>query len=77
MLALYDAFACSARSDRLTSGVIDRATALRARYGFKTPDALHHACAIDAGADAFVTGDANLARCWENAVEVMSVLSPP
>jgi len=35
------------------SRMFDRATELRAQHGFKTPDAIHLASAIEAGADAF------------------------
>ena len=46
--------------------------ALRARHGFKTPDAIHRATAIEAGAEAFLTGDAGLATCTDVSVEVFS-----
>lgn len=46
---------------------VDRAVAeaaadLRVRYNFKTPDALQVATALQAGCQAFLTGDAELAR---------------
>lgn len=41
---------------------VETAAELRARYGIKTPDALHLATAIQAGADAFVSEDALLGR---------------
>jgi predicted nucleic acid-binding protein len=74
LLATYDAFFTRARLQvvDVSATAIDRATELRARYGFKTPDAIHLACAIVAGADVFVTGDANLARCTELPVEIVS-----
>jgi len=74
LLATYGAFFTRARLEVVDVGVtaIDRATELRARYGFKTPDAIHLACAIVARADVFVTGDANLARCTEIPVEIVS-----
>lgn len=37
----------------LTAGVFDRATQLRADHGFKTPDALHLAAAIEASCGRF------------------------
>ncbi len=43
--------------------MVELATELRARHGFKTPDALHIATALDASADVFVTGDRALERC--------------
>lgn len=74
LLATYDAFFTRARIEvvEITAAVIDRATELRARHGFKTPDAVHLACAIEAGADGFVTGDAALARCTDIRVDVVS-----
>ncbi|MBK6536177.1 MAG: type II toxin-antitoxin system VapC family toxin [Deltaproteobacteria bacterium] len=55
----------------LSPGVIERATVLRARHGFKTPDALHLASAIEMGASVFLTGDRTLARCDEINVEII------
>src|SRR5258705_9780688 len=55
----------------ISSGVIERATNLRAAHGFKTPDAIHLATAIDEQADTFLTGDAALARCRDIHVEVI------
>lgn len=51
--------------------VIEIATELRAKYGFRTPDALHLATAIVEGADGMLTGDRSLARCTEVHVEVL------
>lgn len=51
--------------------VIDRATDLRVRYGFKAPDSIHLASAMVRGADLFLTGDAAFARCSEIKVEVV------
>jgi hypothetical protein len=50
----------------------ERATELRARYGFRSPDAIHLATAIDAGAIVFITGDASLTRCADVAVDVLT-----
>lgn len=74
LLATYDAFFARRRLVVLdvSAPVIDRATDLRVRYGFKTPDAIHLACAIHAGSDAFVTRDAALARCTDLRVELVS-----
>jgi predicted nucleic acid-binding protein len=60
----------------LTAAVVDRATELRAKYGFKSPDALHLASAVECGAAAFWTGDASLARCGEVAVVMISASTP-
>src|SRR2546421_202086 len=45
----------------LSSQVMDRATDIRARHGFKTPDAIHLAAALVAGCDVFLTNDHRLA----------------
>ena len=50
---------------------LERATLLRARYGFRTPDAIHLAAAIDSGCDLFLTNDSQLARCQEITVEAV------
>jgi predicted nucleic acid-binding protein len=56
----------------VSSAALDRATELRARHGFKVPDAIHLATAIEAGADAFLTGDANLVKCPDLHVELLT-----
>lgn len=45
--------------------VIDEAAELRAKYNFKTPDAIHLAAAITSGCDVFYTNDHRLDRCTE------------
>jgi len=74
ILATYDAFFTRARLTivDVTAAVLDRATELRARHGFKVPDAIHLASAIEAGADVFLTGDAGLAKCPDVRVEIVS-----
>jgi len=74
LLAKYEAFFARRRLivAEVTPAVIERATDLRARYGFKTPDALHLATAIEERADLFLTGDDALARCAEIQVEVLA-----
>jgi predicted nucleic acid-binding protein len=64
VLDAYDTFFSSnrlvlAEIDRL---VIERATGLRAQGGFKTPDAIHLATAIQEEATVFLTGDTELVR---------------
>lgn len=71
LLARYDAAIASARTIDVTAAIIDRATNLRAKYGFRSPDAIHLATAIDCGAGSFVTGDASLARCTEVPVALL------
>jgi predicted nucleic acid-binding protein len=72
LLARYDATFTNARIVEVTAAIIERATELRARYGFRSPDAIHLATAIDGGADVFLTGDTELARCTEIAVNVLA-----
>ena len=45
----------------LPAPVYDRATEIRARLGYGLADSLHLAAAIEAGCDAFLTADAQLA----------------
>lgn len=72
-LALYDTFFAAAELQLLDvdDAVIEKATELRAKLNVKTPDAIHLASAIVAGASVFLTGDQALARCKDVAVEVM------
>ena len=72
LLARYDAAFARTRVVDVTAAIIERATELRARYGFRSPDAIHLATAIDEGADVFITGDAALARCTEIAIDVLT-----
>ncbi len=53
----------------LSRDVVDRATIIRARYGFKTPDALHLAAAVISTCDIFLTNDRRLARFAELPIE--------
>lgn len=55
----------------VTAAVVERATELRARYNLKTPDSLHYATAVEAGAAVFLTGDRGLSRCSDIPVEVL------
>ena len=71
-LQVYDSFFAARDVELLevTDLVLERATELRAKYGFRTPDAIHLASAIEAKTDIFLTGDADLARCKEMIVEI-------
>lgn len=73
LLTSYDSF--FVHSDlfvaEVTAEVLEFATRLRADHGFRTPDAIHLATAIGAGAATFLTGDANLARCPGIKVEII------
>lgn len=65
LLADYDAF--FARPDLilvpLSTAVVDLATAIRARHGLKTPDALQAACCLQLGDEhLFLTGDKSFRR---------------
>ncbi len=60
-----------AESVPLSRVVVDRATELRAQYGFRTPDALHLAAAIISGCDVFLTNDRRLCRCTDIQVEAL------
>jgi predicted nucleic acid-binding protein len=73
LLERYDALFGAGRVAVLdvSAAVIDRATHVRARHGFRSPDAIHLATAIDCGASSFWTGDAALARCTDIAVVVL------
>lgn len=55
----------------LTREVMDRATLIRARYGFRTPDAIHLGAALASGCDVFLTNDNRLSRFSEVSVEVV------
>ncbi len=46
----------------LSRSVCERAALIRARYGFRTPDALHLAAAVEAGCELFATADKALQR---------------
>ena len=72
LLSRYDATFAGVRVVEVTAAIIERATELRARHGFRSPDAIHLATAIDAGVSVFLTGDTGLARCTEIAVEVLA-----
>jgi uncharacterized protein len=52
--------------------LFERATNIRARFNFKTPDALHLAAAMEAGCDVFLTGDQRLTRFTGITVEVVT-----
>jgi predicted nucleic acid-binding protein len=72
-LAAFDVFFAGVELILVEVGaaVVERATDLRAKYNLKTPDALHYATAIEAGAAVFLTGDRGLARCSEVPVEIL------
>jgi predicted nucleic acid-binding protein len=55
----------------LSREVMDRATEIRARYGFKTPDAVHLAAAVVTSCDVFLTNDHRLDRFPDISIEVV------
>ncbi len=61
---------------QLTTEVLDRATAIRALYGFKTADAIHLAAALHAKCDVFLTNDHRLRRFSEIKVEAVEAPGP-
>jgi len=73
LLAQYDSF--FVHSDLLLaeviSDVLELATQLRADLGFRTPDAIHLATALNARATVFLTGDVALTRCPGIRIEVV------
>ncbi len=57
----------------ISSAIIDRATILRARHGYKSPDAIHLATGVSARVATFLTGDSRLQGCSELNVEVLAL----
>lgn len=55
----------------LSRKVIDQATEIRARYGFKIPDAVHLAAAVVASCDVFLTNNHRLDRFPDISIEVV------
>ena len=67
----FDRFFADTEMVALAREVMDRATVIRAHYGFKTPDAIHLAAALVSGCDAFLTNDHRLDRFADIAIEVV------
>lgn len=51
--------------------ILDRATLIRAQYGFRTPDAIHLATALASNCEVFLTNDHRLDRFSEILVEIV------
>ena len=73
LLGHYDAFFASpqVRVLSLTGPVCDRATILRAKHNFKTPDALQLGAAIVHGSDRLLTNDGRLSACQDIPIDVL------
>lgn len=73
LLADYDIFFQNAIQETvlLSKDVIDRATEIRATYGFSTPDAIHLAAATIAKCDSFLTNDLILKKYAAMIVETV------
>ena len=72
-LAQFEVFFNGVELDlfEVSAAVVELATELRAKYNLRTPDALHYATAVEAGATTFLTGDRGLTRCSDVSVEVL------
>ena len=55
----------------LTRDVIDRATEIRAKFNFKTPDSIQIAAAVVSNCDVFLTNDHRLNRFTAITIEVI------
>ena len=51
--------------------VMERATEIRASFGFRTPDAIHLAASLHSACDVFLTNDAHLADFTGISVELV------
>ncbi len=73
LLADFNAFFTAPDVQVLTMSapVFDRAARIRASYGFRTPDALHLAVAVESGCGLFLTNDARLNRFPDIPIEVL------
>ncbi len=73
LLAKYDGFFSLPTVEvvALTASVCDRAAKIRADHGFRIPDALNLAAAVESGCRAFLTNDARLTRFPDIAVEAL------
>jgi predicted nucleic acid-binding protein len=54
--------------------IASAAAGIRARYGLRTPDALHIASAIHVACDAFLTNDAGIRRVTELPILILDEL---
>lgn len=52
--------------------IADKAAFIRAKYGIKTPDAIHLATAIEQQVDIFITADQQLRKVKEIKIEIVN-----
>jgi predicted nucleic acid-binding protein len=73
LLQEFDDFFAGAVAEivALSTAVMDRATAIRAAHGFKTPDAIHLAAAVLSSCDVFLTNDHRLSAFPGLTIEVV------
>ncbi|HLJ80631.1 MAG TPA: PIN domain-containing protein [Ktedonobacterales bacterium] len=69
--------ASDVRSMAITQPILERVARLRATTNLKTPDAIHAATALEAGATLFLTNDPAFRRVPSLAVTVLSDLITP
>jgi uncharacterized protein len=62
LIAEYQQVFSSSQIVPLTSQVFDRATHIRARHNFKTPDSIHLAAAVESGCDWYLSNDLGLRK---------------
>lgn len=55
----------------MSEGIVEISSNLRAIYGISTPDAIHIATAMEAGARKFITNDKGLKKIKEISVELL------
>lgn len=74
LLELYDAFFAGREVIVVCPDqeIWERATQIRVTYGFRIPDALHLACALENECEIFLTNDHRLQRCTEIQVQVIT-----
>jgi len=77
VLADYEDFFAADRLQLIdvSAAIVERATSLRAQYGFQTGDAVHLATAIEHNVEVVLTGDSAWHRCPDVQVEILTAES--